>query len=385
VAAVYLDNNATTIPDASVLEAIEAASVLVNPASPHQWGQEASHRADSDREMIAAAIGCRPQDVVFTSGATEANNLAILGAWRAHRSANTQGRTRIAFAQTEHPAVLESARALVLEGASLVELPVEPDGRINLSRAAGLIDERTFLVSAMMANNETGVINDVAAIRELAHANGAIIHTDATQAMGRIPVNFGDLGVDLLSLSGHKFHGPRGIGALVKSRKVHLIPLMFGGGQEHELRPGTLNTPGVAGIAAAAALIPKLLASRSRMSDLRDQLWIGIRTAIPSAVQNGSTKSRLPNTLNVRFPGADNEAVLAGLSHVMCSTGSACASGRPEPSHVLTAMGLTESEASESLRLSLSHETTEEEIRIAYRDIAQAVEYVHSALARGVS
>jgi len=384
VSVVYLDNNATTQPAPTVLEAWLDGASLANPASQHAEGKRASAAIEAARDAVGRATGARPNQVLITSGATESNNLAIIGTWRrAQRSGSGESRHKIAVGATEHPSVLEAAYSLTTEGAQVVELPVLPDGRLDLQAADGIIDGQTLLVSVMAANNETGVINAPAAIARTAHSHGAYFHTDATQAMGRLPVDFEDWGADLLSISGHKFHGPRGVGALIKNREVGLVPLMFGGGQERELRPGTINTAGVLGLAAACVLVPNLLASAPKVASLRDLLWQLIVEFLPDAQQNGSTDHRLSNTLNVWLPGADNEAVLAGLDAVMCSTGSACASGKPEPSHVLQAMGLGKTRANESLRFSLSTSTTESEIRLAARQLVESVAYVRGAMRRG--
>lgn len=383
---IYLDNNATTMPAPEVLAAMSEALLLGNPASQHAAGRRADGAVEAARALVAGATGCRPGQVTFTSGSTESINLAILGAWRHHvRQGQARSRFRIAVGATEHPAVLEAAHELTREGAEVVELPVLADGRIDVDAARALIDGRVFMVSVMAANNETGVINPVADIATIAHRRGAHVHTDATQAMGRIVVDMTAWDVDLMSISGHKFHGPRGVGALLHTRAVPLEPLMYGGGQERGLRPGTHNAPGIVGLGAAAAFVPNLLASAEGIARLRDLLFELLCDGLPNVSRNGSADCVLGNTLNVRFAGADNEAVLSGLRTVMCSTGSACASGKPEPSHVLTAMGLSKAEAEESIRFSLSNATTEEDVRSAAAEVVDSVQYVVQALRQEVS
>ena len=378
---IYLDNNSTTRPTDSVLAVMAETSQLANPASQHADGLRSASQLDSDRERIASQLDCRVRDIYFTSGATEANNLAIVGSWRGRERARNR-RNGIVIPSTEHPAVIAAARSLETEGAQVQVIPVNSDGIWDYEQACNLIDDGTFLVSAMLANNETGVINDVARLSDLAHESGALMHTDATQAVGRVGFGFDALGVDLLSLSGHKFHGPRGVGCLIKRSGVEINPLQFGGGQENGLRPGTLNTPAIAGLAEAMVFVPTLLKGMSHTSQLRDQLWAQLHEGIVESTQNGSITDRLPNTLNIRFPGVDSEAILAGLTDVMCSTGSACASGHPGASHVLTAMGMTESEAGECLRFSLSFSTTQEDVISASKAVVSAVRYIRTTMQR---
>lgn len=377
---VYLDNNATTVPSPEVLASMTGHPYLLgNPASPHVAGRIAAEAVEVARAQVAEVVGCQPSAVTFCSGATEANNLAILGCWRAASSGDHR-RRRIVVSATEHPSVLEAASQAGREGAEIVMLRVDREGLLRRDEVTAAIDDRTLLVSVMLGNNETGVVQDIAWLSELAHEAGAFLHTDVTQAVGRIPVHAQTWGVDLLSLSGHKFHGPRGVGVLVREREVPLQPLAFGGGQERGLRPGTLNTPGIAGLAQACSAVPELLERMGTVEQLRDRMLSGLLARIDGVSLNGSDRHRLPNTLNVRFAGADNEAVLAGLRTVMCSTGSACSSGSMEPSHVLTAMGLSVGEANESLRFSLSAQTTEHEVACAVDEVAHSVRFVREAM-----
>jgi len=377
---IYLDNNASTALSPTVLSSMKDVENFVgNPSSPHRLGRAADEQVERARSQISEAVGASAREVVFTSGATEANNLALLGAWRAARR-NNSGRRRIVVGSTEHPAILEPAAALAREGAEVVLLRVDAHGRIDLEHAAKAIDCRTLLVSVMAANNETGVLADIADIASLSRPLGVLVHSDATQAIGRIPVSLTDWDADMLSISGHKFHGPRGVGALIARREVDLEPLAYGGGQERGMRPGTANLPGIVGLGTAASEIPSLLDRAPAVAKLRDLLWCTLSDDLPGVSQNGSTTHRLPNTISIRFSGTDNEAILLGLDSVICSSGSACASGNPEPSHVLRRMGFSSDQAHESLRFSLSVVTTENEVRKAAVEIAGSVDYVRRAL-----
>lgn len=383
---INLDHNATTIIDPRVAAACdEAATALIgNPSSQHALGRIAAAAIDQARERIADSLGASDREVVLTSGATEADNLALLGVWLANEAAGTPRRTIIVGA-TEHPAVLEPAKTLIERGARVVEVSVLPDGRIDLDHLAVLIDEDTLLVSLMLANNETGVLHPLDAVVALVREQGAIIHTDATQGPGRIPIDFAGLGVDLMSVSAHKMHGPRGVGALFIDRYARvpggaslLEPLIHGGGQERGLRPGTYNTAGIVGFGIAATLLPEHLCAASDVAALRDRAAAALEARLDMVSINGGGAPRLSNTLNVRFAGADGEAVLAGVPEIACSTGSACSSGIPHPSHVLTAMGLSTTAASECVRLSLSPATDTAEIDRAVDMLVDAVTYVRS-------
>lgn len=383
---INLDHNATTIIDPRVADAVHVASTTLvgNPSSAHALGQVAAAAIEKARYQVAEALGARRREVIFTGGATEANNLALLGVWASARESGSS-RHKMVVGATEHPAVIAPARALRDRGLTIELAPVLRDGRIDLSRLTELIDEDTLLVSVMLANNETGVLNSVPEVVELARSKGVLVHTDATQAPGRVPVDFQGLGVDFLSVSAHKMHGPRGVGALLVDRTARVPggsaafePIVYGGGQEHGLRPGTYNTSGIVGMGIAASLLTEHLAVMVDVRSKRDTMAHQLGSRIGATRINGLEAPRLPNTLNMQFVGADAEAVIAGLPQVACSTGSACSSGEPRPSHVLTAMGLSKTEASECLRFSLAPTTTADEIDSAVDLLVESITYVRS-------
>jgi cysteine desulfurase len=359
---IYLDNNASTAPLPEVVDSVAEvmATCWGNPASAHDAGRVATNEIEQAREAVAELVGARTGQVIFTSGATEANNLALGGLWEASRLTVPE-RTQVVVGATEHPAVLEVADRLAKVGAEVVTIPV---------------DDHTLVVSMMAANNETGVIAPLGSVMEIAHSVGAYVHSDATQVVGRLSLSFADLDLDLLSLSGHKMHGPKGIGALVASRRAPLAPQTLGGGHERGLRSGTLNTPGIVGLGTAAEHADLSAAASDAMEELRDRLVASLRASIDDLEVNGDGAPRLPNTANLRFPGAEAEAVMAHMPEVACSSGSACSSAIPRPSHVLLAMGLTHEEASESLRFSLSRFTTVDEVDEAVARIVDSVSSV---------
>lgn len=374
---IYLDNNGSTSPlddvAASVTEAM--TSFWGNPASAHNAGRLAAERIEQSRECVANLIGARASQIVFTSGATEANNLALSGLWEASRLTVPE-RIQIVVGQTEHPAVLEVADWLAKAGAEVVTLPVDQSGLIDLNALMDTVSDRTLVVSAMAANNETGVISPIEVVAEIAHSVGAFVHSDATQVVGRLPLSFLDLDLDLLSLSGHKMHGPKGVGALVASRRTPLAPQVLGGGHERGLRSGTLNTPCIVGLGVAAERADVTPAAIAAVAKLRDRFVAGLNASVDGIEINGAGAPCLPNTTNLRFAGAEAEAVMANMPDVACSSGSACSSAIPRPSHVLLAMGLTHEEASESLRFSLSRFTTTTEIDEAVARTSAAVQNV---------
>ena len=380
---IYLDNHATTRLDPRVLEAMlpwltdhygNAGSVT------HEMGREARAAVDAARETFAAAIGATAREIVFTSGATEANNLAILGT--ASRRGDAPG--HVITVVTEHHAVLDPIEHVERQGCAVTRLPVAPQtGRLVSKAIANSLRPDTFLVSVMLANNEIGTIHDIAAIAARVHERGAVLHVDCAQALGRIPVDVEALGADLASFSAHKFHGPKGAGALFvrrRGRAIRIDPLVFGGGQERGMRSGTLDVPGIVGLAEAARLAATHLAEEApRLRSLRDRLWQLLHTSVPGVVLNGppldDPSARLPNNLNVRIPGIDGQTLLAALAGdgLAVSSGSACSSENPRPSHVLLALGLSEDEARASLRFGLSRFTTDAEIDEAARRIAAGV------------
>jgi cysteine desulfurase NifS len=359
---IYLDNNATTSPAAEVYEAMAPflEGSCGNPSSIHHSGREAKAAVENARRQVAALINARPRRVVFTGGGSEADNLAIKGV-----ASRLKDRGRhIVTSGIEHPAVMNTCEYLSREGFDITYLEVDQDGLVAPEALAGAIREDTILVSIMMANNEVGTILPVAELCEVAHEKGVLFHTDAVQAAGKIPVDAEALGVDMLSVSGHKMHGPKGTGALYVRKGVDLEPLVHGGRQEGGLRAGTENVPSVAGFGKAAELARRCLEDSGKMTALRDRLERGIKEIVPGTKLNGHPENRLPNTLNLTMPGIRGESIVIALDQrgVSLSSGSACKSGSPEPTHVLLAMGKTEEEAHRSVRFSLSRYSTKEEI-----------------------
>ncbi len=348
----------------------------------HLQGRRAARAVDEAREQVAALIGCRPGEIIFTSGATESNNLAILGIGRANLNS---GRTRIVTSAVEHKAALLPCRQLQEEGYELIVLPVDRQGRVSIEAAEAAINDRTLLVSVQAANNEVGTIQPIAEIAEIAHQHGAIVHCDAAQAVGKIPVDLTSEAwqVDLLSISAHKLYGPKGVGVLYVRGGHHahpLLPLMWGGGQEHGLRSGTTNVPGIVGFGEACRIcIAELDQERVRIASLRDQFEQFLLAHIPDLSINGFNAPRLPNTSSLTFPGIEADVLLFNLPTVMMGTGSACSSGALEPSHVLVAMGLSRTEAGATVRASLGRPTTQDQIEHASSLIVSAVNRIRSA------
>lgn len=374
---IYLDYNATTPVDPRVVEVMLPcfSEQFGNPSSKtHAWGWAAAALVEKARTQVAGALGGEPEEVIFTAGATEANNLAIKGVAKALA---TRGR-RIVTCATEHPAVLDVCRRLGRDGFEIVELAVDGEGRLDPRNVADAITSSTVLVSVMLANNETGTLQDLVALASICRERQVLLHTDATQAAGKIPVDVNALGVDLLSLSGHKLYGPKGVGALwVRRRKPRLVlpPLFEGGGQEHGVRSGTLNVPGIVGLGRAIELCRgEMAAEASRLRGLRDRLERGIVDALPDVLVNGHPTERLSNTSNLAFAGVDGAALFVGLKEIAVSSGSACSSADPSPSHVLLALGRSRELANASLRFSLGRGTTEEEIEIAISAVIREVE-----------
>ncbi len=372
---IYADYAATTPVDKRVIDAMMPylTDVFYNAASSHAAGMQAQHAVMKSRMEIAGHIGARMNEIVFTSGATEAINLAVLGAARAARSEGGSGRTTIVTAHAEHAAVRDTAEYCAEHGFDVVWLPVDADGRIDLAAAALLINTSTILVSSMAVNNETGVMQDLKAISALAHARGALFMTDATQAYGKLPLNVDELGIDLMTFSAHKIYGPKGVGALfTRARKEQtcvLEPLMYGGGQERGMRSGTLNVPGIVGLATAGTIALAEHAEESaRIRAYRDRFEQAMLT-LPNVSINGSSAERGYNISNVCFHGVDADRLLIGMPHVACSKGSACSSAKPKPSPVLTAMGRSEADAHSSLRFSFGRFTTEADVDRLINDI----------------
>jgi len=370
---IYLDNQATTAVDPRVLAAMLPyfTETYGNPHSNgHPYGWEANEALEQSRSEVAALIGADAREIVFTSGATEACNIAIRGVAQAEKKRRARGgRSRIVTLATEHACVLSPCADLAREGWEVVVLPVGRDGIVDLDAFAEAVDERTLLVSAMLANNEIGVLQPIAEISAICRANGATLHTDATQAIGKIPVDVHALGVDLLSLSAHKFYGPMGIGALyVRWRpKVKLAPLASGGGQERGIRPGTAPVPLAAGLGEACCIAGAEMATDARrIRRLTGRLWDGLRQRCPQATLYGHPSLRIPGNLSVGFPGQSGEKIVDAVSrHVAISTGSACSSSEAKPSYVLAALGIGAEAAQSAVRLSVGRFNTEAEMDAA--------------------
>ena len=379
---IYLDYNATTPLDPRVVDAMRPCwqEHFGNPASTtHAFGWAAASLVDAARTSLARALGAHPDEVVFTSGATEADNLAIKGtAWE------LRGRgDHIVTCATEHKAVLDPCRRLASEGFAVTVVPVRRDGLLDEEAFTAALTPRTILASVMLANNETGVLQPVARLAGVCRERGIRFHCDATQAVGRIPVSLATLGVDLLSCSAHKLYGPRGVGALLVKRsrpRQRLVPLMDGGGHQQGLRSGTLNTPGIVGFARAVELcVAAQEAEATRLAALRDRLRDAVAGSTEDVVENGRGAPRLPNTLSLSFAGVDGGALLAGLGSLAVSSGSACTSADPSPSHVLLALGRTREVARASLRFSLGRWTTQEEVDEAAAVVVREVTRLREA------
>lgn len=360
----YLDNNATTPMAQEVITAISEANELFgNASSMHGFGREAAFVIEQSREKIAALIECEANEVVFTSGASEANNTVFT----IFRDAIDLGskRNRIVTTVIEHPSITETVKFLKKRGYRIDEIPVDKTGRVELDTLATYLGEDVALVSVMTGNNEIGTIQPIAEITRMAHAVGAFMHTDATQAIGKIPVLMKTWGVDYLSISAHKFYGPKGIGVLAVKKKVPFEPFVHGGHQEGGKRAGTYNTPSIVGMGVAAELaMGELETESARLWNLREMLRKGIVEKIPNVVVNGNQEHCLPGTLDVSFPNAEGESILLylDLEGIMVSTGSACASGSLEPSYVLLAAGVDIELAHGSIRFSFGRYNTEEEV-----------------------
>jgi len=371
---IYLDYNATTPVDPRVLEAMQQAFTVHfgNPSSrTHAYGWAASQLLDDARTRIAQLLGATPEEIVFTSGATEANNLAIKGL------AAQAKKRHIVTTAIEHPAVLEPCAFLERQGFRITKVPVDKGGVVDPEAIRRALQEDTLLVSIMLVNNEIGTIQPVPEVARLCHERGVLVHCDATQGVGKLPVNVQELGVDLLSLSAHKFYGPKGVGLLYLRRRrppLQLVPLFHGGGQEQGLRAGTLNVPGIVGMAKALELaVEALPGEQQRLGQLRDLLRERLLSAFPRLLENGDPERRVANTLNVAFPGVDGGALLASLPLLAVSPASACATAKPKPSHVLLALGRTPEEASSALRFSLGRPNTQEEVERAAQMVIEAL------------
>jgi len=359
---IYFDNNATTQVAEEVLEEIRPlfCELYGNPSSMHTFGGQIGRKIGQAREQVAGLLGCEPSEIVFTSGGTESDNTAIKGTLAA-----LPHKRKIITSRIEHPAVLTVCRELENQGYTVIELPVDKEGRLDIDQLAEELDDDTALVTIMYANNETGVIFPIDKISSLAAEKGVVFHTDAVQAVGKIPLNLSKSNVDLLSLSGHKLHGPKGVGVLYVRKGTRLAPYMLGGHQEAGRRAGTENVPGIVGLGKACELAAKNIEQENnKVKNLRDKLENAILEKCPDARLNGYKENRLPNTTNISFEYIEGEAILLMLDKygICASSGSACTSGSLEPSHVLRAMGVPFTAAHGSIRFSLSRYNTEEEV-----------------------
>ncbi len=373
---IYMDNAATTEMSSAAINAVtEAWKVYGNPSSLHGAGREAFFMLDKAREDVANALGANKNEIYFTSGGSESDNWAIIGAAKAMAK---KGKNEIISTAIEHHAVLHTLNALEKEGFKIILLPVSAEGYVTPKQVEEAITENTALVTVMMANNEIGTIQPIAKIGEICRSKGVLFHTDAVQAVGHIPVNVQTLNVDMLSLSGHKFHGPKGVGALYVRKGVRLPNLINGGAQESGRRAGTENLAGICGMAAALKeATENMEANNAKIIPLRDKLINGL-TAVERTRLNGGRENRVPNNVSVCFEGIEGESLLLWLDAkgICASSGSACTSGSLDPSHVLLAIGLIHEIAHGSLRLSLSEHTTEEEVDYVLETVPGIVKYL---------
>ena len=385
---VYLDHAATTPVRPDVVDVVAARlRMLGNPSSLHASGREARKSVEESRETVAAVLGARPSEVVFTSGGTEADNLAVKGLFWARRAADPR-RTRILASAVEHHAVLDAVQWLAeAEGATVEWLPVDRLGRVDLATLDAALNrdpQTVALVTVMWASNEVGTVQPVARVVEAARAHGVPVHSDAVQAVGQLPVDFAATGLDAMTVSGHKVGGPMGVGALVVRREVELVPVLHGGGQEREVRSGTLDVAAIAGFAAAVDAATAARAEEApRLAALRDALVASVLAAAPDAVLNGDAGAdgRLPGNAHLSFPGCEGDSLMLLLDArgIECSTGSACSAGVPEPSHVLLAMGVDPLLARGSLRFSLGHTSTVADVDAVAEAIGPVVERARTA------
>ena len=366
---IYFDNNATTRVADEVLEEIKPyfCELYGNPSSMHTFGGQVGIKIREAREKTAALLGCDPSEIIFTGCGTESDNTAIKGTLTAHPNKRKVITTRV-----EHPAVLSVCRDLENQGYTVVELSVDKKGRLNLSELESHLDDNTAIVTIMFANNETGVVFPVDKIAEMVKSKGIVFHTDAVQAVGKILINLSKSNIDLLSLSGHKLHAPKGVGILYVRKGTRLAPFMLGGHQEGGRRAGTENVPGIIGLGKACELaMHNFDQENKKVKSLRDKLEKGILAKCPDCMVNGDTESRLPNTSNISFEFIEGESILLMLDRfgICASSGSACTSGSLEPSHVLRAMGVPFTAAHGSIRFSLSRYNTEEEVNYTVEKI----------------
>lgn len=376
---IYLDNNATTRPADEVREAMlpYLGEWFANPSSPYGPARRVARAVYEAREGWGSLVGAEPGEVVFTSGGTESNHAAVSMAL-----ALRPGRTRIVVSAVEHASMLSLVRALSVRGFEVVEVSVDGSGRMDSGSLRDAVDERTALVSIMTANNETGVLNSIHEAVAAAAEHGALVHSDAVQAAGKIPLEFRESGLDLMSLSSHKLHGPKGLGVLCVRKGLAPVPWMQGGQQEGGRRGGTENVPGIVGSGVAAALAAEALPGMdTRVRPLRDRLEQGILSQLHGVSVLGAGAPRLPNTAALLIEGIEAEALIARLDMqgICCSSGSACAAGSPEPSHVLSAMGIPPHLAQSAIRLSLSRYTSQQEIDSVLHLLPPAIQSLRDA------
>ncbi len=376
---IYFDNNATTRVDPRVAEKVMPyfTEHYGNASSlQHEFGWQAEAAVELARKRIASLIGGTPKDIIFTSGATESINLALKGV----AAANSARGNHIITAATEHKAVLDTCQRLSKHGFEITVLPTDENGNVSPDDVRSAITSKTILVTIMMANNEVGTIAPVAEIGEICREKGILFHTDATQAVGKIRVNVGEMNIDLLSFSSHKIYGPKGAGALYVRKAgpaIKLMPQIDGGGHEQGLRSGTLNVPAVVGFGEAAAIsFAEMEKESARLSTLRDRLEDGLLNSIDGTTRNGSYDSRLPNTTSITFAGAEADNIMMAMKDVAISSGSACSTSQPEPSHVLRALGLPELDARCTLRFSVGRFNTEQEVDYVIERTRETVQAV---------
>lgn len=373
---IYMDHHATTPVDPRVFAAMTPYFLekFGNASSRnHSFGWEAEAAVEQARKEVASLIGAAPKEILFTSGATESDNLAIKGVAERYRERGNH----ILTVATEHSAVLGSCQRLEENGYGVTYLPVDRYGRVDPEDVRKAITDRTILITIMWANNEVGTLHPIAEIGQLAHEKGILFHTDATQAVGKVPVNVAAANIDLMSFSAHKMYGPKGVGALylrAKDPSVELAPLLDGGGHERGLRSGTLNVSGIVGFGATCRICREEMPAESeRLRKMRDKLQEGLLSELDDISVNGHPTRRLPHNLNLSFAGVDGEALLVGLSEIAVSTGAACASAKRESSHVLRAMGVSEELAQSSLRFGLGRFNTEEEVEYVRGRVVETV------------
>jgi cysteine desulfurase len=375
---IYLDFNATTPPDPEVVEELlpYLTAEFGNPSSGHSYGRKAREAVELARARLAGLLGCEPSEVIFTAGGTEANNQAIIGAALANRERGNH----IISTTIEHPAVLKPLEQLARQGFSVTLLPVDETGLLDVDTLRRAVTDSTALITVMHANNEVGTIQPLRQIGSIARERGIIFHTDAAQSVGKIPADIQELQVDLLTVAGHKFYAPKGVGALFVRRGVKVNPCLFGASQEEGLRPGTENVPYIAALGKAAQLASERLgADRERIVSLRDLFYEKLKSLLDGVSLNGHPVERLPNTLNISFSGILGARLLEQTPEIAASTGSACHEGSGELSGVLKAMGTSREQGFGAVRLSLGRTTTVEEIERAARLLARGVEQLRAS------